>query len=107
MARRWWINRILPFARRGLTPDARRQLQAGADSCREMPVSFTAGVNESTTLEGVIRSYGHLFAMCWRKIARLIVEVKRRAKPMPSGCMILTCAGVWLTPDLKCLLEPR
>ncbi len=96
------IKPYLPFAE--ALPDAAASYAQQAPIA-EMPVSFTAEVAQQlTTLEGVIRSYGHLFAMCWRKIlARLIVRVKRRAKPMPSGCMILTCAGVWLTRDLKCL----
>ncbi len=97
------IKPYLPFAE--ALPDAAASYAQQAPIA-EMPVSFTAEVAQQlTTLE---RRYPQLrtfmLAMCWRKIlARLIVRVKRRAKPMPSGCMILTCAGVWLTPDLKCL----
>ncbi len=74
-----------------------------------MPVSFTAEVAQQlTTLERrypQLRTFicdaGASIRPAYRKGA------KRRAKPMPSGCMILTCAGVVNFRFEVFALEPR
>ncbi|SUG57240.1 putative methyltransferase, YaeB/AF_0241 family [Salmonella enterica subsp. diarizonae] len=96
------IKPYLPFAE--ALPDAVASYAQQAPMA-EMPVSFTAEVvQQLTTLES---RYPQLRTFICDVLAqdprRLIVRVKKRAKPMLSGCMILTCAGVWLTLDLKCL----
>ncbi len=70
----------------------------------EMPVSFLPlrWLNSLRRWKGVIRSYGHLFAMLAQDPRPAYRKGGETAKkPMPSGWLILTCAGVWLTPDLK------
>ncbi len=79
------IKPYLPFA--GALPDAASSYTATAPIA-EMPVKFyrwggSTAYDAGKALSAATDIYLHL---CWRKIlARLIVELKRQAKP-PSGC---------------------
>ena len=96
------IKPYLPFAES--LPDASASYAQSAPAA-EMAVSFTAEVEKQLlTLE---KRYPQLTLFIREVLAqdprRPIVKVRKRAKPMPSGCMILTFAGASPTQVLKSL----
>ncbi len=96
------IKPYLPFAE--ALPDAAASYAQQAPIA-EMPVSFTAEVAQQlTTLE---RRYPQLRTFICDVLAQDPRPAYRKGeetgKTYAVWCMILTCAGVWLTRDLKCL----
>lgn len=86
------IKPYLPFAE--ALPDASASYAQQAPQA-EMTVSFTLKRRRSSSpWKSAIRTLKRLSARCWRRIrGRPIVKRKKREKPMPSGCSILTYAG--------------
>ena len=102
------IKPYLPFAES--LPDASASYAQSAPAA-EMAVSFTAEVEKQLlTLE---KRYPTVNAVYPRSTGAgpapgLSVKVRKRAKPMPSGCMILTFAGASPTQVFEVFaLEPR